>query len=156
MNLILKKEKNSSKALIKKCSPSLLAVAYVISRIIFFFKGVRVKYVSRVGKKIESPSIVLCNHGSFIDFAYAGTLIRRNGPNFIVARLYFYKKALSKLLRKFGCFPKSMFAADLDSAKTCLRVLRSGNVLAMMPEARLSTVGNLRTYSREPTPFSKK
>jgi len=156
VNLILKKEKNSSKALIKKCSPSLLAVAYVISRIIFFFKGVRVKYVSKVGKKIESPSIVLCNHGSFIDFAYAGSLIRRNGPNFIVARLYFYKKNLSKLLRKFGCFPKSMFASDLESAKTCLRVLRSGNVLAMMPEARLSTVGRFEDIQPGTYAFLKK
>jgi hypothetical protein len=55
-------------------------------------------------------------------------------------------------MRAIGCFPKSMFTTDFESAKNCLRVLRSGGVLAMMPEARLSTAGEFEdiqpgTYS---------
>lgn len=144
--------KYTSKSAVQKCSPLVIDTAYIISKIVLFFKGVRVKYTNKVGKEIENPSIVLCNHGSFLDFVYAGTLIRKKRPNFIVARLYFYKKLLAKIMRKGGCFPKSMFTSDLDSAKNCLRVLKNGDVLAMMPEARLSTVGRFEdiqegTYS---------
>lgn len=128
-----------------------LDFAYAISRIVLFFKGVKVKYTKRV-KDIDTPSVVLCNHGSFFDFVYAGSLIRQKSPHFIVARLYFYKSLVARILRSIGCFPKSMFASDLESAKNCLRVLKSGGVLAMMPEARLSTAGEFEdiqpgTYS---------
>ncbi len=133
--------KYTSKTVVQKCSPFVIDTAYIISKIALFFKGVRVKYTNKVGGEIDNPSIVLCNHGSFLDFVYAGTLIRKKRPNFIVARLYFYKKLFAKIMRKGGCFPKSMFTSDLDSAKNCLRVLKNGDVLAMMPEARLSTVG---------------
>jgi 1-acyl-sn-glycerol-3-phosphate acyltransferase len=34
-----------------------------------------------------------------------------------------------------------MFATDIENVKSCVRVLSAGDMLAMMPEARLSTVG---------------
>ena len=117
----------------------LLFVADYISRLIYFRK-VKVTFKNNVGR-LEHPSIVLCNHGSFIDFVYAGRMLRRELPNFLCARLYFYHKRLGKLLRFFGCIPKSMFTADLENAKACLRALNAGRVVTLMPEARLSTVG---------------
>lgn len=156
INAFLSSPPYSSKTTVKKYSPILLTIAYAISRIVFFVRGVRVRYTNKLGKDVELPSIVLCNHGSFVDFAYAGSLIRKKAPNFVVARLYFYKKWVGKLLRRFGCFPKSMFAADLESAKNCLKVLRSGGVLAMMPEARLSTVGKFEDIQEGTYSFLKK
>ena len=156
INAFLSTPPYSSKTTVRSYSKFSLSVAYVISRIVFFFRGVRVRYVNKLGKDVDSPSIVLCNHGSFVDFAYAGTLIRKKTPNFIVARLYFYKKWVGNLLRRFGCFPKSMFAADLESAKNCLKVLRGGGVLAMMPEARLSTVGKFEDIQEGTYSFLKK
>lgn len=152
------KEPYSSKTTVRSYSRIKLDIAYVISRIIFFFKGIRVKYVSRVGKvgKIEAPAIVLCNHGAFVDFAYAGTLLRKNSPNFPVARLYFYKKSFGNLLRSFGCFPKSMFTVDIESVKNSLRVIKNGGVLAMMPEARLSTIGEFEDIQEGTYSFLKK
>lgn len=141
---------------VKKCSPFVIDTAYIVSKIILFFKGVKVKYTNKVGKEIENPSIVLSNHGSFIDFIFAGSLIRKKRPNFIVARLYFYKKLNEKIMRRGGCFPKSMFAADIDSAKNCLRVLKNGDVLAMMPEARLSTAGKFEDIQEGTYAFLKK
>jgi len=160
LDKVMNKEKEpySSKTTVRSYSKVKLDIAYVISRIIFFFKGVKVKYVSRVGKvgKIEAPAIVLCNHGAFVDFAYAGTLLRKNSPNFPVARLYFYKKSFGNLLRSFGCFPKSMFTADLESLKNSMRVIKNGGVLAMMPEARLSTVGEFEDIQEGTYTFLKK
>ena len=152
------KEPYSSKTTVSFYKKSKLFIPYVISRIIFFLKGIKVKYTSKVGKvgEIEAPAIVLCNHGAFVDFAYAGTLLRKQSPNFPVARLYFYKKWVGNLLRSFGCFPKSMFALDMESVKNSLRVVKNGRVLAMMPEARLSTVGEFEDIQDGTFAFIKK
>ncbi len=155
INSYIDKPQYSSKTTVQSYKSSRLFIPYVISRIVFFFRGLKVKYTNEVGE-IEAPSIVLCNHGAFIDFAYAGTLLRKKSPNFIVARLYFYKKWFGNLLRSFGCFPKSMFAMDIESAKNCVRVLRCGGVLAMMPEARLSTVGKFEDIQEGTYSFLKK
>ena len=107
----------------------------------FVFDGkVKVQFKNQLGK-IQGPAIVLCNHGSFIDFVYTGRMLRKSRPHYVVARLYFYHKWLGKILRHFGCIPKSMFSTDVDSTKNCMRVLSAGKVLTMMPEARLSTIG---------------
>ena len=155
LNAFIDRPGYSSKTAVKPCNPFAINMAYWIARLIIWMRGVRVRYVNRVGK-LPSPAIVLCNHGSFVDFVYAGSLIRKNHPNFVVARLYFYHKWLGKLLRLLGCFPKSMFAADLESAKNCLRVLKNGNVLAMMPEARLSTAGKFEDIQEGTYPFLKR
>ena len=131
------REKNA----VRPCNPIVINLAFAISQIIIRLRGVRVHSTNKLGRQIDAPAIVLCSHGSFIDFIYAGAMIRKKRPNFIVARLYFYKKWLSALMRSVGCFPKSMFTTDFESAKNSLRVLRRGGVLAMMPEARLSTAG---------------
>ena len=144
-------EPHSSKTKVEKNAPFLLAIISFFAGLFLRIKGVRYKLTNNV-EKIEHPAIVLCNHGSFIDFVYAGKLLRRDHPNFIVARLYFYHKRLGKLMRKLGCFPKSMFTLDVSSAKNCRRVLRSNGVLAMMPEARLSTVGRFEDI--QPSTFS--
>ena len=124
-------------------------------RLYLALSGVRLKVVNKVGVP-EKPSMILCNHGSFIDFIYAAALLRKFRPNFIVARLYFYNTWLGWLLRTVGAFPKSMFATDIENAKNCLTVLREKNHLAMMPEARLSTTGRFEDIQESTYSFIKK
>lgn len=129
----------------------LLSIAYFIIRFYFFLRGVQLKTVNKVGQP-EKPSIILCNHGSAIDFVCAAALLRKYKPNLIGARLYFYHTGLGWLLRRLGAFPKSMFALDMENARNCFTVLRQKNHLVMMPEARLSTTGRFEdiqdnTYS---------
>lgn len=130
-------------------------IVYFALRIYLFFCGVRIKTKNKIGK-LEKPSIVLCNHGSFIDFIFAAKLIKKFKPNFIIARLYFYDKASCKILKTVGGFPKSMFAMDTESAKNCLRVLKNNGILAMMPEARLSTAGRFEDIQDSTYTFIKK
>ncbi len=155
INAYLARPPFSSKTRVRPCGGFRLWVAYVISRLVFLVRGARVRYTNKLGGEVDALSIVLCNHGSFIDFAYAGTLLRKRRANFIVARMYFYKRWVKRLITGFGCFPKSMFAADIESAKNCLRVLREGRVLAMMPEARLSTVGRFEDIQESTFSFLK-
>ena len=156
INNYLKKSKvpYSSKTVVSSYPHRKLNLPYFIFRLLVFGK-IKFKMTKKV-EKIEHPSIVLCNHGAFIDFAYAGSLLKKESPNFIVARLYFYKKMLASLMRRFGCFPKSMFALDTESAMNCMRVIKNGGVLAMMPEARLSTVGKFEDIQESTYSFLKK
>ena len=148
-NYAAKSKKSSHK--VRSVNGFVMNVVYFAMRAYLFLCGVRVKTVNKVGTP-ETPSIVLCNHGSFIDFIYAAALLRKFKPNFIVARLYFYHNLLGGLLRTVGAFPKSMFATDMENVKNCLTVLKEKNHLAMMPEARLSTVGRFEDI--QPTTYS--
>lgn len=129
-----------------------ILIPYIVARIILWFKGIRMRFNNKVGDSFEKPCIVLCNHGSFIDFVFAGTLIRKHSPNFIVARLYFYHNVLGAIMRFYGCFAKSMFTVDIESVKNSMTVIKEGGVLAFMPEARLSTAGKFEDI--QPTTYS--
>lgn len=147
---------NFSKTTVRETNVPLHTVLYGLVRAYFFLCGVKMKDAVQGGKPIEGPAIVLCNHGSFVDFVFAGSMMRKVRPHFIVARLYFYHKGLGWLLRQLGCFPKSMFALDMESTKNCLRILKNGGVLAMMPEARLSTAGYFEDIQKNTYTFLKK
>lgn len=147
---------NYSKTTVRQTNVPLHTFLYGLVRAYFFLCGVRMQGAVRSGMSVEGPAIVLCNHGSFVDFVFAGSMMRKTRPHFVVARLYFYHKALGWLLRQLGCFPKSMFALDMESTKNCLRVLKEGRVLAMMPEARLSTAGRFEDIQKNTYSFLKK
>ena len=151
-----KEKVNFSKTVVRDTNVPLHTFLYGMVRIWFFLCGIRMKDAMRNAKDIQSPAIVLCNHGAFVDFVFAGSMMRKTKPNFVVARLYFYHTALGWLLRQLGCFPKSMFALDMESTKNCLRVLKNGGILAMMPEARLSTAGRFEDIQKNTYTFLKK
>jgi len=148
-------ESKKGRNAVQPVDPLVLNLVYFGARCYMLLCGVKIKRVNKVGRP-EAPAIVLCNHGSFIDFIYAAALLRRDRPHFIVARLYFYHALLGWLLRKVGAFPKSMFAMDMENAKNCLTVLKNGELLAMMPEARLSTAGRFEDIQDSTYSFLKK
>ena len=156
VNKLAEEPPYTQKTTVGKSNTLLRTVLYGAVRIYMVFKGIRIRTVNRLDGQPEAPSIVLCNHGSFIDFIYAEALLRKSRPHFVVARLYFYHKWLGTLLKKLGAFPKSMFALDTESTKNCLRVLKNGEVLAMMPEARLSTAGKFEDIQPGTFSFLKK
>ena len=156
--MVSERETSPKKAISNKVQPVnrlLMAVLYFGVRTLLFFGGVQLRKVNKVGK-VTKPAIVLCNHGSFIDFIYAASLLRKYQPHFITARLYFYNSVLGYLLRKVGAFPKSMFATDIENAKNCLTVLKNQELLVMMPEARLSTTGRFEDIQPATYSFIKK
>ena len=91
------KQRHSCK--VQKVNSFVMNILYFAIRIYFFLCGIRVKTMNRIDR-LETPSIILCNHGSFIDFIYAEALLRKSKPHFVVARLYFYHKWLGTLLKK--------------------------------------------------------
>ena len=155
LNSFAERHKGTPKNKVRPVNTFVMTVLYYATRVYLFLCGVRLKAVNKVGKP-EEPSMILCNHGSFIDFIYAAALLRKYKPHFIVARLYFYHNVLGWLLRQVGAFPKSMFAMDMENAKNCLTVLKNNEILAMMPEARLSTTGRFEDIQNSTYSFIKK
>ena len=153
--MVSQREKKAKGHKVQLVNGFVMTVLYWSIRFWLFLCGVRIKKVNKVGKP-AMPSIVLCNHGSFVDFIYAASLLHTYKPHFIVARLYFYHSILGWMLRKVGAFPKSMFAMDMENAKNCLTVLKNKEMLAMMPEARLSTTGRFEDIQSNTYSFVKK
>ena len=122
---------------------------------IFVLRKVKLRLKNNVGR-LEKPALVLCNHGCFLDFLFSARIMKKAYPHYVSARLYFYHKKLGWLIRKLGAFPKSMFASDVENAKNCMRVITNDGVLAMMPEARLSTVGKFEDIQESTYRFIKK
>ena len=145
--------KQNSEIVAKKPNP----IVYFFLRIgSFFYRRSKVKLVKKVNCQVKGPCIVLCTHGSFVDFLYSHALLAKKKPNIMSARLYFYRKDLAFILKHSGVFPKSMFTTDVENAKNCLRVLSKGGMLIMMPEARLSTVGKFEDIQPTTHKFFKK
>ena len=113
---------------------------FVCATNVYLFFKFKITCKNTAGK-LEKPSIILVNHGAFIDFMFSLKYLIKYYPHIVMARMYLYHKTMGSLLKIGGVIPKSMFAADLESARNCLRVLRNKKVLLLMPEARLSTVG---------------
>ena len=67
---------------VKDVNGFVMSVVYYALRLYFWLCGLRIKTVSKVSH-IDKPSIVLCNHGSFIDFIFAAAFLHKNKPNFI-------------------------------------------------------------------------
>jgi len=155
LNSYAERHKAIPKNKVRPVNVFLMNILYFGVRVYLFLCGVKIKTTNKIGEP-QAPSIILCNHGSFIDFIYAVALLRKYKPHFIVARLYFYHSLLGWLLKQVGAFPKSMFSMDTENAKNCLTVLKNNEILAMMPEARLSTTGRFEDIQSTTYSFLKR
>ena len=61
---------------------------------------------------------------------------------------YLYNKRTRDILLDTGIIPKKMFASDLKSIKDCMAVVKNGESIIMMPEARLSIDGSNQPFAR--------
>ena len=150
---IHKHQNNQNEIVVKKPNP----ILWFFIRIgVFFYRKSKVKIIKNINTEIKGPCIVLCNHGSFVDFIYCYSLLSSKKPHIMNARLYSYRKDLRFLITNLGAFPKSMFTTDIENAKNCLKVLNDGKILIMMPEARLSTAGKFEDIQPTTHKFLKK
>lgn len=146
-------EKFNPEYKVRKTNPFLM----FFGRVFIFFKLLGKTKLKVLKKdKITNPAIVLCNHGSFLDFLYFMKVLKGYKVNYVVARLYFYNKLFGWALNQGGAFPKSMFAPDVENLQNCLRVLKNDGILFMMPEARLSTAGKFEDIQDTTLKFVKK
>ena len=141
---VIAKNRALPEGVVREYSYKKLRLVRLVRRLWFFFKGAKYDYKKgQMVDKVTQPSIVLCNHVSYVDFFYAVEYFKTQAPNFIASRYSFYKHFSSEFLRKRGSFPKSMYTVDVESAMNCMRVLKRKGILGMMPEAKLGAVCTL-------------
>ena len=76
LNDYASKNNHSSKTAVRKTNRFVLDILYFTIRFYYFLCGVHIKAENKVGKP-QGPAIILCNHGSFIDFIFTGALLRK-------------------------------------------------------------------------------
>ena len=108
-------------------------------------------------KSLPEQFVLVCNHPSGFDNLYAvDCLYPTHKINFISNRYYYFKRSLGKWLMKVGCIPKSLFSADVESLKNCMRVVKAGGNLGIMADVRLSMYGQTEDVPETTAKFLKK
>ena len=96
----------------------------------------------RTWKKEKGGFVVLCAHPSEFD---AVVLLSASFPRytrFVAGAVQFYKPGIvSRLLRLIGVIPKKQFTSDITALREMMATVRDGDVLAFMPEGRVSLDG---------------
>lgn len=121
-------------------------VVYFILRI-FLFPKVKAKPKLNGVDKIEPPYLLIYNHPSKFDFAYAMMPLFPRKINSIIAYYYFCNYKIGRLLHHIGGFPKFLYHPDFSSIKNIKRVIRDKGILGIAPEGRLSAYGCMETLA---------
>ncbi|MES2764476.1 MAG: acyl-[ACP]--phospholipid O-acyltransferase [Bacteroidota bacterium] len=90
--------------------------------------------------------LLLGNHVSYLDWAMLQIACPRS-IRFVMARQYYKKWYFKKFLDLFGVIPISTSGSH-EALKTIGEYLKSGEVVALFPEGRISRNGQLTTFQR--------
>jgi 1-acyl-sn-glycerol-3-phosphate acyltransferase len=95
----------------------------------------------------HGPAILVCNHISGID----PMLIQSVCPRVIrwmMAREYYEQRGLKWMLDQIGTIPVDRSGRDLAATRTALAALKSGGILGIFPEGRISTTSELLPFQQ--------
>lgn len=124
----------------------LYSIVYFVLRL-FLFPKVKAKVRLNGVDKIEPPYLLIYNHPSKFDFAYALLPLFPRKINSIIAYYYFCNYRLGRLLHHLGGFPKFLYHPDVSSIKNIKRVIRDQGILGIAPEGRLSAYGCMESLA---------
>jgi len=117
---------------------------WLLCRIALMGKKYRVEKIRMEG--LKPPYFLLSNHMYFIDFELCAMGTGTHRLNNVVSIDGYYRRPW--LMELIGAICTRKFTMDLHLVKSCLRVIRRGDVLSMYPEARYSPCG-IQSYIPE-------
>ncbi len=120
---------------------------FLFAKVIGFFTKLKYKYkIKKNGiERLNTPSIILFNHGSAIDFMIDVAPLYPQRVNIVTAFYYFCNYHLGRLIHALGAFPKFLYQPDISSIKNIKRVLKNEGIVFLAPEGRLSPHGELES-----------
>ncbi len=125
---------------IGKPSRAVYFLAYHICKIMFFFKGVKVKYDNSALDELEGPALLLCPHTCAYDPVFVGSSAYPKRLTFVVSEHFMAKPLLRFALTKLAhVITKKMFCPDASTIMNIMRAKQEGNVIALFPEGRLNS-----------------
>ena len=116
---------------------------YGISRVLcrfYFYRLCGMKVTGQENLPEKGPFIILSNHRSMGDPFVLGVLYEQGELHFMAKEELFRNPILGWILRKVGAFPVNRGGSDIQSVKTALQAIKSGDNLLMFPEG--TTVHN--------------
>ncbi|MGI6767602.1 MAG: VTT domain-containing protein [Bacilli bacterium] len=131
---------------VRKPGTFLYYMVYFVLKL-FLFPKVKAKARLNDVDKIEPPYLLIYNHPSKFDFAYALLPLFPKKINSIIAYYYFCNYRLGRLLHHMGGFPKFLYHPDVSSIKNIKRVIRDKGILGIAPEGRLSAYGCMESLA---------
>lgn len=122
-------------------------------KVFAILKGQKVKKLA----KIETPSIVLGNHGSWYDFVYMIAALYPKRINFVAADKFFYDPILKIFMGMDRAIQKSLFQSDPIASMKIYRTLRkTKGIVGIYPEGQISPIGRFATFNEAIGKLAKK
>ncbi|MBD3170171.1 MAG: 1-acyl-sn-glycerol-3-phosphate acyltransferase [candidate division Zixibacteria bacterium] len=112
-------------------------LTYITAKLFFGYEVLNPEYVPDNG-----PFIIASNHVSYYDPNLVGTASPR-ACHFMAKKELFTNKKIGWILRNVNAIPVNRQAADIESIKTVLSVLKKNEGLVMFPEGTRSRDGKL-------------
>lgn len=107
--------------------------------------------------KIENPSIVLGNHGSWYDFVYMISALYPKRITFVAADKFFYDPLLKIFMGMDRAIQKSLFQSDPIASMKIYRTLkRSKGIVGIYPEGQISPIGKFAPFNEAIGKLAKK
>ncbi len=101
----------------------------------------RVEYINKNNIIPEGKCIITCNHLGKADVMIVGALYK-DKTYFLAKKEWFNNKLFAKIVSVMGALPIDREKPQLSSIRTCLKVLKDGNRLAIFPEGTRNKVDN--------------
>jgi len=120
-----------------------LLVGYVVKLLVKIIFGFKLNTDEKVlaWKKEKRSFIILCDHPSEFDATLLLSACLPNKVRFVAGAQQLYKGVQGAFLRWLKVIPKKQFVADISSVKEMILAVKSGMILGMMPEGRVSLDG---------------
>jgi 1-acyl-sn-glycerol-3-phosphate acyltransferase len=94
----------------------------------------------------KGPAILVCNHISSIDPAFIQSVSRKRLITWMMAKEYLEIKSLGWLFNKVGVIPVERTGHDTGPLRAALRALKSGRLLGIFPEGKISETNGLLPF----------
>ncbi len=119
----------------------------------------RLRYNVRIDKnipKIKGPALVLANHLSDKDHFLTALALAPNRPTYVLSAHFMMNRLLRPVLKLMNAVTKRMFDADPGTVLNIMRAARSGNVIVLFPEGRLTWYAHSMRITEGTVPLIQK
>lgn len=116
---------------------SLRIVALPIFKLLFSYK----RFVDPRLKDLSGPSLVVANHGNYIDPVFLALALPHYRINFVAGSVLMKKRWTRKIMSFVQVIPKLQFVTDTRAVRSMIEIIKQEGSLALFPEARRSLDG---------------
>lgn len=116
---------------------TLRIIALPVFKLIFRYQ----RHVDPALKEIKGASLIIGNHGNYIDPVFLALAVPHQCVNFVAGSVLMKKRWTRKLMSFVQVIPKLQFVTDTRAVRAMIEIIKQDGTLALFPEARRSLNG---------------